>query len=291
VPADESVPRPPSGYVVSFVVCHERGFSIPAGQFIRGVLFAYRLQLQHLNPNCIQQMAAFEAMCEGYLGIGVTWHLFQYFFRFTYLRDGTRAVTIGCANLQSKQGCGDDYIPVTLTSSNSGWHKGWFYLRNDPEHALLAYTGCSIAKSQRNWADGPTKKEQERMLKSHWVVVGRLRNAEITLAEVVGQYHARGVVPLQRRTLCLCDMTADRAPWVGTVTAPELPSPLEVQRRVAQAIGRSTYSWPQSRMLPMLPNAGIEKIVRCSSSRQVSFVLCHGMIFPKLILGYSCRCS
>jgi hypothetical protein len=33
-------------------------------------------------------------------------------------------VTIGCANLRTKQGHGDDYIPVMLTSSNSGWHKG-----------------------------------------------------------------------------------------------------------------------------------------------------------------------
>jgi hypothetical protein len=53
VPADESVPRPPSGYVVSFVVFHEHGFSVPADRFIRGVLFAYGLQLQHLNPNSI----------------------------------------------------------------------------------------------------------------------------------------------------------------------------------------------------------------------------------------------
>jgi hypothetical protein len=59
----------PKGYVVSFVALHERGFSVPASRFIRGVLFAYGLQLQHLNPNNIQQMAAFEAMCEGYLGI------------------------------------------------------------------------------------------------------------------------------------------------------------------------------------------------------------------------------
>jgi hypothetical protein len=92
-------------------------------------------------------MAAFEAMCEGYLGIGTHWHLFKYFFRFTCLRDSSRAATIGCANLRTKQGRGDDYIPVMLTSLNSGWHKGWFYLRNDPEFALLSYTGCSIAKS------------------------------------------------------------------------------------------------------------------------------------------------
>jgi hypothetical protein len=30
VPADESMPRPPSRYVVSFVAFHERGFSFPA---------------------------------------------------------------------------------------------------------------------------------------------------------------------------------------------------------------------------------------------------------------------
>jgi hypothetical protein len=44
------------------------------------------------------------------------------------------------------------------------------------------------------------------------------------------------------------------------VTAPSLPSPLEVQRRVVYAIGRSTYSWPPSRLLPMLPNAGTKKL-------------------------------
>jgi hypothetical protein len=68
-------------------------------------------------------------------------------------------------------------------------------------------------------------------------------------------------VPLRRRPLLLCEMTADRPPWEGTVTVPLPPSPLEVQRHVAQAIGRSTYSWTLSRLLPMLPNAGTEKIV------------------------------
>jgi hypothetical protein len=65
-------------------------------------------------------MAAFEAMCEGYLEINAHWHLFWYFFRFTCLKDGSRAATIDCANPRKKQGRGDDYIPVTLTSSNSG---------------------------------------------------------------------------------------------------------------------------------------------------------------------------
>jgi hypothetical protein len=45
------------------------------------------------------------------------------------------------------------------------------------------------------------------------------------------------------------------------VSASSLLSPLEVQLRMAQAIGRSTYSRSPSRLLPMLPNARTEKIV------------------------------
>jgi hypothetical protein len=68
VPSDESVPRPQG---VRGVVRgpHERGFSVPAGRFSRGVLFEYGLQLQLLNQNNIQQMETFEAMCKGYLRI------------------------------------------------------------------------------------------------------------------------------------------------------------------------------------------------------------------------------
>jgi hypothetical protein len=47
-------------------------------------------------------MDVFKAMCEGYLGINAHWHLFQYFFGFTYLKDGSHAATIGCANLRMK---------------------------------------------------------------------------------------------------------------------------------------------------------------------------------------------
>jgi hypothetical protein len=41
--------RAPKG----FVNFHERGFSVPAGRFIRGIFFEYELQLQHLNRNNI----------------------------------------------------------------------------------------------------------------------------------------------------------------------------------------------------------------------------------------------
>jgi hypothetical protein len=100
-------------------------------------------------------MAVFEALCEGYLGISAHWHLFKYFFMFVCLKDGSKAAKIDCANLLMKQGRGDNYIPSSLTSSNSDWHKGWFYLRNDPEFTLPVFIGNSIAQGLRSWIDGP----------------------------------------------------------------------------------------------------------------------------------------
>jgi hypothetical protein len=103
----------------------------------------------------------------------------------------------------------------------------------------------------RCWTNGPLKAEQAKLLKDHWAVLTHLRGARVNLATVIGQYHARGVVPLRRRPLRLCEMTADRAPWAEIVTAPMLPSLEEIQHRMVLAIGKSTFTWPPARLLPM----------------------------------------
>jgi hypothetical protein len=60
---------PPSGYVLSFVSFHERGFGMPASHFMRAILHFYGVKLHNLNPNSIVQAAIFAAVCEGFLGI------------------------------------------------------------------------------------------------------------------------------------------------------------------------------------------------------------------------------
>jgi hypothetical protein len=152
-----------------------------------------------------------------------------------------------------KQGRGEKYIPFSLTSSNSSWHKGWFYLNNYPERALSEFIRASIAQESRSWSDRPPKAEQEKMLKEHWAALARLHHARVDLATVIGQYYARGVVPLRRRPLRLFEMTAKRAPFTGTVTAPEPPSQEEIQHHVSVAIEKASYSWLPSRLLPMVP--------------------------------------
>jgi hypothetical protein len=64
LPGCEELPVPRDGYVVSFAHFHERGFGMPPHPFFRGFLHHYRIELQHLNPNGIQQIMAFIVLCE-----------------------------------------------------------------------------------------------------------------------------------------------------------------------------------------------------------------------------------
>ena len=80
LPQNEDRPAPPPGYVVSFAHFHERGLRMPAHDFFRALLFSYDLELQHLNPNGVQMIATFVALCEGYLGVAPCLEVFRYFF-------------------------------------------------------------------------------------------------------------------------------------------------------------------------------------------------------------------
>ena len=66
---DETEPKPPQGYVVSFVRLHERGFGVPISKFMRALCEYYGVELHNFSPNSISQAAVFVAICKGYLGI------------------------------------------------------------------------------------------------------------------------------------------------------------------------------------------------------------------------------
>ena len=80
LPGEEEEPQPPEGYIVSFAHFHERGFTILAHPFFRGLLDYYQVELQHLTPNGIQHIVAFFALCEGFLGISPHFDLWRYLF-------------------------------------------------------------------------------------------------------------------------------------------------------------------------------------------------------------------
>jgi hypothetical protein len=58
-------------------------------------------------------------------------------------------VHAGSCTLQVWSGRGDQYIPAQLISSNSGWHDGWFYLRNDDDQ-LPKFSGRVLMSREEN---------------------------------------------------------------------------------------------------------------------------------------------
>jgi len=52
---EEREPKPPSGYIVSLVRLHERGFGIPAGKFVGALCHRYEVEVELHNfaPNSV----------------------------------------------------------------------------------------------------------------------------------------------------------------------------------------------------------------------------------------------
>jgi hypothetical protein len=68
-PTTERIPKPSSGFQVMFLAFLLRGLSLPAHEFLRGLLYFYGVQLHQLTPNSILHIAYFVTLCESFLGI------------------------------------------------------------------------------------------------------------------------------------------------------------------------------------------------------------------------------
>jgi hypothetical protein len=127
-PARDREPNPLFGYVVSFIRFHERGFVAPASHFMRVLCYHYGVELHNFTPNAISQAATFVGVCEGFLGIPVNWDLWVHLFRAELHTLATpepktrRAVRVGGMTIALRN---------MMTSNNTEWEQGWFYLRND----------------------------------------------------------------------------------------------------------------------------------------------------------------
>jgi hypothetical protein len=145
----ERVPNPPYGYIVSFMRFHECGFAAPASSFLRGLCYHYGVELQNFTPNVISQAATFVGVCEGFLRIPVNWDLWVHLFRaelhtLPTLEPRTRrAARAGGLALAVRSSRREEYIPCTMTSNNSDWKWGWFYIRNAAPGLPLTPARCS----------------------------------------------------------------------------------------------------------------------------------------------------
>ena len=119
------------------------------------MLHYYKVELQHLTPNEVQHIAAFVALCEGFLGISPHFDLWRYFFAVTVLKKREKKqelnVPLGCAGIQLRNNRVSEYPPMRLSTSNKGWHSYWFYVKNNAAAPLPEFTGRLIKEVLESW--------------------------------------------------------------------------------------------------------------------------------------------
>jgi hypothetical protein len=53
LPVRDRVPNPPFGYIVSFILFHERAFAAPVSRFMRALCYHYVVELHNFTPNAL----------------------------------------------------------------------------------------------------------------------------------------------------------------------------------------------------------------------------------------------
>jgi hypothetical protein len=144
------------------------------------------------------------------------------------------AVRAGGCILQLRQARAQQYIPAILASSNKGWQRRWFYLRND-DGRLPSFSQRVVTAANGNWRYGAPR-ERQKNLQPLLKALEELRGG-LTAAGVVAAIHRRRVLPLTERRLPLWEMT----PGVNLEGLQMSSNPLpadDLHRRVAGTVGK-----------------------------------------------------
>jgi hypothetical protein len=193
-------------------------------------------------------------VCEGYLGIAPHWDLWTHFFCAELFASPTgerkvhAAVRAGGCILLLRQSRASLYIPATLASSNKGWQRRWFYLRNDGE-LLPPFSQRVVTAATDAWRHG-TPHERKKNLEPLLQALEALREGGLTAAGVIAAIHRRRVLPLAERRLSLWEMTLE-ADWEGSRMSPDL-LPFDALRwQVSAALGKpDSHAFSQPLMRP-----------------------------------------
>jgi hypothetical protein len=140
----------------------------------------------------------------------------------------------GCI-LQLRQARAQQYIPAILASSNKGWQRRWFYLRND-DGGLPSFSQRVVTAAGGNWHYGAPH-ERQKNLQPLLKALEELQEGGLTAAGVVAAIHCRRVLPLTERRLPLWEMTPGVDLEGLQMSSDPLPAD-DLHRRVAGTVGK-----------------------------------------------------
>jgi len=184
---------------------YEKGFTLPAGAFFRRLLHFYGLEVTHLKPNSIAQIAIFIHLCEGYMGIAPHFNLWRALYSLKGHPSNVRWNVVGGAAFSLRQG--SVYPDFELRDTNKGWVREWFVVSN-PAPCLSARTGRA-PEYKACWEELLTTEEMahvERLLK----VIADLSVRGLTGAAVALSFCKRLTQPIQERVHPAFEYWVDR---------------------------------------------------------------------------------
>jgi hypothetical protein len=184
----------------------ERGLSLPASDFFKGLLEYYGVKYLNLNlnPNGIFHTFVFVHFCEAFLGIKPHWVLFRKFFRVKPQPSATNPRVVGAVGM--REDATEQYLAYKLIDSNQDWKSKWFYITN--HHPELPKPSGKQPRHRPWWNSEPTMQEGIQLPKL-LAKIKALREAGLRAEHVAFSFMKRRVQPLMARDTLGYQYTGD----------------------------------------------------------------------------------
>jgi hypothetical protein len=207
-PSTERIPKPPSGYRVMFLAFLLRGLSLPAHEFLRGLLFVYGVQLHQLMPNSILHIACFITLCESFLGVDPHWTLWKFLFRLRPSVSLSKNPELGGAVVSVRTEA--HYLEFSMAVSVQGWQKKWFYIKDrkiasSDQFGVAPFDANQRLQKLASWDSPPTKAEMDE-IKHLLALIQSLKDASggaLSGTQLMAFFLQRRIQPLQHRVFKL----------------------------------------------------------------------------------------
>jgi hypothetical protein len=203
-PSTKRIPKPPSGYWVMFLAFLLRGLSLPAHEFLRGILFVYGVQLHQLMPNSILHIACFITLCESFLGVEPHWILWKFLFCLRPSVFLSKNPELGGAVVSVRAKV--HYLEFSMAASVQGWKKKWFYIKDQKtassdKFGIATFDANKSLTKLTSWDSPPTEAEIEG-IKPLLTRIQSLKSAAggaVTGTQLMAFFLWRRIQPLQAR--------------------------------------------------------------------------------------------
>jgi hypothetical protein len=184
----------------------ERGLSLPASDFFKGLMGYYGIEYLNLNPNRIFHTDVFVHFCEAFLGIKPHWNLFRKFFWVKRQPSANNPRVVGGAGIQMRENAAKQYLSYKIIDSNQDWKAKWFYVTN--HHPGLPKPSGKQPKYRPWWNTEPTMLEGIQ-LPELLAQIKALREAGLRAEHVAFSFMKRRVHPLMARDTLGYEYTGD----------------------------------------------------------------------------------